>query len=269
MNVIERHQKKLAVNHLCVVAILCLFTTQAFAQDPIKSLPQNYKLQFENDWVKVTRVHYAPHEKLPAHRHTQTASAYVYLNDSGPVVFNHIGLEYGAVTRPATKAGSFRLYRGLTEIHEVENLSELPSDFLRVEFKTEPINDKSLHGRFYREAYPAGENFQKVQFENEQIRITRLICAKGKPLKISTGSAEPALFVALTASNLDLRERSLLLTSSLEAGQTLWIATGQENTLANSNLSNEPVELLRFDFKTKPLSKEMLEKDKQHEHPKK
>lgn len=268
MNRIEHTGKKFGMRIVRALAILCLFTAQAFAQDPVKTLPQNYKLQFENDWVKVTQVHYGPHEKLPAHRHTQTASAYVYLNDSGPVVFKHIGLAYGAVTRPATKAGSFRLYSGLTEMHEVENLSELPSEFLRVEFKTEPINDKSLRGRFYREAYPPGESFQKVQFENEQIRITRLVCVKGKPLKISTDSTEPALFVALTRSNLDLSEGRLSLSASLNEGQTLWITTGQGKTFSNSNLSDEPVELLRFDFKTKPLSKEMLEKDKQHEHPK-
>ena len=56
------------------------------------------------------RVHYGPHEKIPAHDHTERAAAYVYLNDGGPVIFKHIGLDYGPVTRPATKAGSFRLY---------------------------------------------------------------------------------------------------------------------------------------------------------------
>ena len=266
MNKIERTTKRFPVKHLWAFSILCFFTSQSFAQDPSKTLPQNYKLEFENEWVKVTRVHYGPHEKLPSHRHTQTASAYVYLNDSGPVVFKHIGLEYGAVTRPATKAGSFRLYRGLSEMHEVENLSELPSDFLRVEFKTEPVNDKSLRGRFFREDYPAGENFQKVQFENEQIRITRLVCAQGKTLEISASAAEPALLVALTPAGFGSSQRGLLLRVS-HTDQILWISPGQKKTLANGRIPNELVELLRFDFKTKPLSKEMLEQDK-HEHPK-
>ena len=263
MNTIERTEKKFGMKIVRALAILCLFTAQAFAQDPVKTLPQNYKLQFENDWVKVTQVHYGPHEKLPAHGHTQTASAYVYLNDSGPVVFKHIGLAYGAVTRPATKAGSFRLYSGLIEIHEVENLSDLPSEFLRVEFKTEPINDKSLRGRFFREAYPPGENFQKVQFENEQIRITRLVCAQGKALEISTVAAEPALLVALTPAGLGSSQRTMFMRLS-HTDQILWISAGQKKTLANGRLSNELVELLRFDFKTKPLSKEMLEKDSKH-----
>src|SRR5262249_40892073 len=140
----------MALKMSLALPVMCVLIARVCAQDPVKTLPQAYKLQFENEWAKVTRVHYGPSEKLPAHEHTQTASAYVYLNDSGPVVFKHIGLEYGAVTRPATKAGSFRLYRGLKEIHEVENLSDLPSEFLRVEFKTEPVNDKSLYGRFHR-----------------------------------------------------------------------------------------------------------------------
>jgi quercetin dioxygenase-like cupin family protein len=243
------------------LATICLFAIQVLAQDPLTVLPQNYKLELENEWVKLTRVHYAPHEKLSAHQHTQTASAYVYLNESGPVVFKHIGLAYGAVTRPATKAGSFRLFPGLQEIHEVENLSDLPSDFLRVEFKTEPVDTKNLRGRYYREPYPAGENFQKVQFENEQIRITRLVCAHGKELLFSSNPTEPALLVALTQSNLKVG-RSAALT--LEVGQSSWIAPNQQKRFENTG--NAPAELLRFDFKSKPLSKDALEKNKKPEH---
>jgi len=249
-----------------VVAVILYLTVAAAAQDPLQTLPQNYKLDFENDWVKITRVHYAPHEKLPPHQHTQTGSAYVYLNDGGPVVFKHIGLAYGAVTRPATKAGSFRLYRGLAEIHEVENLSNLPSDFLRVEFKTEPLNEKTLYGKFFREDYPAGENFQKVQFENEQVRITRLVCAASKRLELSTSSSEPALLIALKPSKFNVREiagsRSEL---QLAIGQTAWLAAGQEK--AFENIGPEPSEMLRFDFKTQPLSKEALEKLRKNKHP--
>ena len=250
-----------------VVIVISLLASTALAQDPLKLLPQAYKLQFENDWVKVVRVHYEPREKLAAHEHTQAASAYVYLNDGGPVVFNHIDKDYGAVTRPATKAGSFRVYRGLQELHEVENKSDLPSDFLRVEFKTEPVNEKSLFGRYHREAYPAGENFQKVQFENEQIRITRLVCAPGKKLDVTTGPGEPTLLIALTQSQLKVnltKGKSARL--NLGLGQSRWIELNQQEQFENSGSS--PAEMLRFDFKTKPLSREMLEKNKKHEHPK-
>ena len=43
-----------------VAIILSLLAVNAPAQDPLKLLPHAYKLQFENDWVKVVRVHYGP-----------------------------------------------------------------------------------------------------------------------------------------------------------------------------------------------------------------
>jgi hypothetical protein len=57
------------------------------AQDAVTAVPESYKHQFENEWVRIVRVHYPPHAKLPAHTHTSLACAYVYLNDSGPVIF--------------------------------------------------------------------------------------------------------------------------------------------------------------------------------------
>src|SRR5215510_13866818 len=83
------------------LAIVCLSVIAVAAQDPLKVAPEAYKLEFENDYVKVQRVNYAPRVKIPEHDHTSFGAAYVYLNDAGPVVFRHIGLSYGAVTRPA------------------------------------------------------------------------------------------------------------------------------------------------------------------------
>jgi hypothetical protein len=254
------------MNFYRAAIIICLLAVSSLAQDPFKVAPQAYKLQFENEWVKVTRVHYAPHEKIAAHEHTLTASAYVYLNDAGPVVFNHIDTNYGAVTRPPTKAGGFRLYRAVQELHEVENQSDLPSDFLRVEFKTEPVNEKGLKGRYFREVYPAGENFQKVQFENEQVRITRLVCAAGKKMDVYTSANEPSLLIALSPMSFRISHgKSKAQNLKLGLGQEKWIALNQQEHLENTG--DAPAEMLRFDFKTRPLSKEDLEKKKKHDHP--
>src|SRR2546428_552899 len=83
----------------------------------------------------------------------------------------------------------------------------LATHLLRVEFKTQPVNEKSLRGRFYREPSQPGENFEKVQFENEQIRITRLVCAQGKALRLSRTPTEPILLVALSPSSLVVSEK--------------------------------------------------------------
>jgi hypothetical protein len=238
-----------------LISIICLlFTISSLAQDPMKVAPQAYKLEFENEWVKVVRIHYGPREKIPAHDHTERAAAYVYLNDGGPVIFKHIGLEYGPVTRPATKAGGFRLYKAIKEVHEVENTSDLPSDFLRVEFKTRMVDEKTLRGRFQREAWPTGENYQKVQFEDEQIRVTRMVCAAGKKLDISPSASGPALLVALSPAGLSVIEpKGKSSKHDLNLGQTGWQPAGDQARL--EGVDGAPAELLRFEFKTGPVAR--------------
>jgi hypothetical protein len=223
-----------------IFAILPLI---GFGQDPTKVAPDAYKIEFENEWVKVTRAHYAPHAKIAAHDHTETGAAYVYLNDSGPVIFKHINLSYGAITRPETKTGSFRLYKAVKESHEVENPNDTPSDFLRVEFKTDADAATPLRGKFHRETYSPGENFEKVQFENAQIRATRLACAKTCELP---SGAEPALLVVLSPMRLKSSGRG----EGLEPGRTKWVAAGRKETIENTGQTH--AEILRFDFKTKP-----------------
>jgi len=241
----------------------CALFGTASAQDPLKVAPQAYKLEFENEWVMVTRVHYGPYEKIPEHDHTERSSAYVYLNDGGPIIFKHINLPYADITRKETKAGSFRLYKGLKEVHAVENPTGIPSDFLRVEFKTEPVNDQSLRGKFYRESYPQGENFHKVQFENEQIRITRLVIAPRASLEVSANATEPALFVALTPSRFKARgQKNKTARISLEQGRTHWLSVNQRQQL--ENIGGGAAELLRFEFKTKPVARQTKPHDHDH-----
>jgi hypothetical protein len=225
------------------------FTAALGAQDPVKTLPDAYSLQFENEWVRVVRVTYPPLATLPAHEHNALAAAYVYLTDGGPVVFRHIDAPYGPATRPATKAGGFRVFRGVKEIHEVENTSALPSEFLRVEFKTDPRNDSTLKGRFFRD--PSLTNDQRVQFENDQVRITRLLYASGQSFQVETGATQPALLVALTVGRLRAPGDAAI---ALALGEARWLEAGDRQVF--ENIGTDSVELLRFDFKTAPLTSE-------------
>ena len=218
---------------LCLLCFLCLLwiVPSVKAQDAIKTLPDNYKTAFENEYVRVTRVHYGPHAKLPGHTHTSLASAYVYLNDSGPVAFKHVGAAYGAVTRKPTKARSYRLYRGIEEIHEVENLSPLPSDFLRVEFKTDPVDPPTLRGVFLPPA-PPSEPAELVEFENAQLRVSRLVAPPGRVIAVRAAD-HPSVLVSLSPG---------------EAGTVTWLDKGRAHTVAHSG--GAVVETLRFLLKT-------------------
>jgi hypothetical protein len=237
---------------LASLALLGLAVATPAAQDPLLVTPGAYTLEFENDWVRVVRVRYGPREVLAPHLHTALASAYVYLNDGGPILFKHVDLPYGGVTRPPTKAGSFRVYKGLKEVHSVENPTDTPSEFLRVEFKTEAVDEASLKGKFFRDEHPANVNVQRVHFENAQVRISRLLAAPGQTLDHSSGAAVPALLVALTGSQVEIDPSAEGGSRRLEAGDTAWVdASGHARV---SGDGDGAAELLRFEFKTRPVS---------------
>ena len=214
--------------------LMCAATLTTRAQDAAATLPKNYRVQFENEWVKVTSVRYGPNESLPGHSHTPTLSAYVYLNDGPPVVFRHVG--GSAATRPATRAGALRVYRGLDEVHEVQNTVNVASEFLRIEFKTEPREVATFRGKFERPPSPAAD--ASVHLDHPQVRISRLWILPGQRLKIQAGS-EPALLVALASSG------------GHQAGKELWIGAGAATELSNGGTT--PIDFLRFDLKTQPL----------------
>lgn len=213
-----------------VVAVL-LASTALVAQDAVKTLPQNYRIEFENDYVRVTRVRYPAYAKLPGHTHTSLPTAYVYLNDSGPVAFKHVGHKEFSATRPPTVGRSYRLFRGLEEVHEVENLSDKPSEFLRVEFKTDPAGDpRTLRGKFLPPAVGT-DVMQQLEFENTQVRVTRIVTPPGKTTQLSRED-RPSIVISLTDDSL---------------GNAAWLNPGQSLTVAATGRS---AEVLRFELKT-------------------
>jgi redox-sensitive bicupin YhaK (pirin superfamily) len=191
------------------------------AQDPAQTLPDAYKVQFENDYVRVVRVHYEAGAKLPEHTHPGGTTVYVYLNDSDGVVFRHSGRGNRAVTRPAVKTGGVRVASGPEEHHTAENPASTPSDFLRIWLKTETAD-----GRTMRRLSPTDE-----KFENQQLRITRIIVAENKLTQVSAPATAPSLIVWLPG------------------GHVQWLAAGQsfEGVRPHGN-----AEVLRIDFLTAP-----------------
>ena len=147
------------------------------AQDPTKTLPESYQVQFDNDSVRVVRVHYDAGAKLPDHTHPAGTTVYVYLNDSEGVTFSHSGNITRTVTRPAVKAGAVRVASGPEEHHTAENPASTPSDFLRIWFKTDNGGERNLRRRL---------SPTEQEFANKQMRITRLTIAPDKSIAIET-----------------------------------------------------------------------------------
>ena len=54
---------------LWLAVLICLAASPVLAQDPVKVDPKHYKVIFENDQVRVLRIHYGPYEKSAMHEH--------------------------------------------------------------------------------------------------------------------------------------------------------------------------------------------------------
>jgi hypothetical protein len=112
---------------ICLIAIGCLATVTALAQDAAKVDAKHYKVVFEDSMVRVLRVHYGPHEKSPMHSHP-SASA-VFLTD----MQSKFTMPDGKTEMMSAKAGEAKGNPAVT--HSPENMSDKPMDLVLVEFK--------------------------------------------------------------------------------------------------------------------------------------
>src|ERR1700722_13676266 len=111
---------------------VCLAASVAMAQDPVKVDPQHYKVIFENDQVRVLKIHYGPHEKSVMHIHPN--AVVVYETDAQMKMTTPDGKSVEATGKAGnsqwTPAGS----------HLPENIGDKPVDAVLVELKTNPAH---------------------------------------------------------------------------------------------------------------------------------
>jgi hypothetical protein len=201
---------------------LALLATTALAQSP---LPKNYKTILNNHDLLVMRVHYGPHEFVPLHDHSAYPTVFVYLNDSGPVRIDHAPPASFSVTRPPTHAGAFRIAPGMKERHSVTNLSELPSDFLRVEIKTLPPSDLK---QVTRGEVPS-PNLPGIhtEFDDPALHIDRIVCPPTVPCEAPPISSR-SLLIPLT--NLKIQPPAAGK-HSFSPGEVAWIPANTKKPL--------------------------------------
>ena len=112
-----------------VTASLALFAlaVPAMAQDAVKVDPKHYKVEFENDKIRVLRINYGPHEKSVMHEHP--ANFAVFLTD-GKAQFT---MADGKVVDAPVKAGTTQWDAGGK--HLPENIGDAPFEVIVVELK--------------------------------------------------------------------------------------------------------------------------------------
>jgi quercetin dioxygenase-like cupin family protein len=100
------------------------------AQDPVKVDAKHYKVEFENDEVRVLRITYGPGEESVMHEHPGALA--VFLND-GKVRFTNAD---GTKQDQETKAGTSQWTPAGK--HLPENTGTKPFEVLLVEVKPKP-----------------------------------------------------------------------------------------------------------------------------------
>ena len=112
---------------LFMAAVLFASALPAMAQDAVKVDPKHYKVELDNDQVRVLRITYGPHEKSVMHDHP--ASVAIFLTDAN-VRFT---LPDGKTEDAQPKAGSVQWSAGGK--HLPENMSDVPFELILVELK--------------------------------------------------------------------------------------------------------------------------------------
>jgi hypothetical protein len=99
----------------------------ALAQDAVKADPKHYKVEFENDQVRVLRITYGPREKSVMHEHP--ANVAVFLKD----LKGRFTLPDGKTQDVQVKAGTHQFDPGGK--HLPENMGDEGFELVLVELK--------------------------------------------------------------------------------------------------------------------------------------
>ncbi len=100
---------------------------QLTGADPVQVDPKHYTVEFENDRVRVIRVHFGPHEKSTMHGHPPGIS--ISLTDRDM----KYTLPSGRTRNIMGRAGEIVWYDG--HEHQPENLSSMSYEGLHIELK--------------------------------------------------------------------------------------------------------------------------------------
>lgn len=117
--------KKILVGISCLVAALVSLT--ASGEDAVTADPKHYKVAFENDKVRIIRVHYGPGEKSVMHTHAPNVA--IFLSD----INARMHLPDGTSTDIAASKGETQWAEN--EEHMPENIGDEPFDVILVEVK--------------------------------------------------------------------------------------------------------------------------------------
>lgn len=118
---------KKIISILTVLFAVIIFSGHSFAQDAVKFDPKHYKVEFENDEVRVLRIAYGPGEKSKMHSHAE--GVVVFLTDGK----SRFTFPDGKTQDIQFEAGQVIWTDGTT--HQPENKGDKPFEVIQIEMK--------------------------------------------------------------------------------------------------------------------------------------
>ena len=115
-----------AISFLLASCMAAPPATPKTPDDPVKVDPKHYKVEFENDQVRLLHATYGPHEKSPMHNHPDYAAVQVTEANARETI------EGGKATESIGNPG---VGSGKAMRHSLENLGDKPFETYILEFK--------------------------------------------------------------------------------------------------------------------------------------
>lgn len=204
--------------------------------DPVTADPEHYKLELENDYVRVLRENLAAGVQGKMHSHPSRVS--VYLRDTQVLLTPRDGDPVEVTEKAGTAAwGDPVTHAGFAK-NDVENISielkDLTGDMIPL-----PADDATL----------VDPEHHVVEFDNERVRIVRMTYPPGSSAPLHEHL--PGVSVLLTSSrlrNTDPNGNSMDMEEA--AGAVLW----SDGTPAHitENPMDQAVVMLRVELKRRP-----------------
>ena len=184
------------------------------SMDPTVSEPSHYKVELENDHVRVLRITYAAEEEAGMHSHRD--GVVVFLGD-GSYAFV---LEDGNEEERSGKAGDAvwapaETHRGkaITDIEAI--LIELKGGGGEVEAAPEEASGESL------DATEVAPDHYKAELENDHVRVLRITYAAGEEAALHSHPNGVLVFLS-DGSSVLTPEDGTKREDSFKAGDTMW-----------------------------------------------
>ncbi len=221
---------------LIASALLALAAATASAQDPVTVAPNQCKVAFENEYVRVLHWTEAPGDKAPMHEHPALVSIPL---SPGKTRFTSAD---GTKREVDAKAGQATWSE--PEKHASENLSAKPGETIQVELKQKPGAAMT--------ALPASEDSVAVDpkhyhvvLQNDRVRVLRIRYGPNETSVMHAHPASVAVFLTNGQTKFTLPDGTST-NADVKAGQVIW---NDNQKHLPQNTGSAPFELILVELR--------------------